>query len=469
MTDTSSTSPKRAAIIVNPAKPVDIDVRGLVAKHCVENGWGEAIWLETTKEDPGVGQAKEALAQGADIVIAAGGDGTVRCVAEVLAGGDIPMGLLPLGTGNLLARNLGMDVTDYDGAMAGALSGAERKIDVVRARRSDPDKEQLFLVMAGVGYDATIMADTNEDLKDKVGWLAYVDAGIRNLPGKPVKATVVIDGQTVVHRGVRSVMVGNCGKVQGNLEIFPDAKVDDGLLDIAVLAPHHGKLGWLSVLAGIIGKGRNRDTAVEYFQGKSVEITLEHADDYQLDGDHEGEGKHVLMTMEPGALTSGWSTTFTGQRLWPVRGSPRVRPAGGRGPIPPGVKGSPGRAKTRGPCQAGGNLEVGPGVGHFHGNAPTTVTIRAPQQLGHGERQLVRGVGDPGREAERPGLPVRHGKRGGGPHVRTAAAAVVQCRQQLPFTHVAGSRQHKLVQHAARDRVHVDAQDVDAVPGQGAR
>ena len=303
MTDNSSTSPKRAAIIVNPAKPVDIDVRGLVAKHCVENGWGEPIWLETTKEDPGVGQAKEALAQGADLVIAAGGDGTVRCVAEVLSGGDIPMGLLPLGTGNLLARNLGMDVTDYDGAMAGALTGAERKIDVVRAKRSDPDQDQLFLVMAGMGYDATIMGDTNEDLKDKVGWLAYVDAGIRNLPGKPVKATVVIDGQSVVHRGVRSVMVGNCGKVQGGLEIFPDAKIDDGLLDIAVLAPHHGKLGWLSVLAGIIGKGRNRDTAVEYFQGKTVEITLEHKDDYQLDGDHEGEGKHVLMSIEPGALT----------------------------------------------------------------------------------------------------------------------------------------------------------------------
>ena len=303
MTANSSTSLQRAAIIVNPAKPVDIDVRGLVAKHCVENGWGEPMWFETTKEDPGVGQAKEALAQGADIVIAAGGDGTVRCVAEVLSGGDVPMGLLPLGTGNLLARNLGMDVTDYDGAMAGALTGTERKIDVVRARRSDPDMEQLFLVMAGVGYDATIMADTNEELKDKVGWLAYVDAGIRNLPGKPVKATIVIDGQTAVHRGVRSVMVGNCGKVQGGLEIFPEAKMDDGLLDVAVLAPHHGKLGWLSVVAGMIGKGRSKDTAAEYFQGKTVEITLEHNDDYQLDGDHEGEGKHVLMTVDPAAIT----------------------------------------------------------------------------------------------------------------------------------------------------------------------
>jgi diacylglycerol kinase (ATP) len=297
------TALQRAAVIINPAKPVDIDVRGLVAKHCVENDWGEPMWFETTKEDPGVGQAKEALAQGADIVIAAGGDGTVRCVAEVLSGGAIPMGLLPLGTGNLLARNLGMDVTDYDGAMAGALTGTERKIDVVRARRSDPEKEQLFLVMAGVGYDATIMADTNEDLKHKVGWLAYVDAGIRNLPGKPIKATIVIDGKRAVRRGVRSVMVGNCGKVQGGLEIFPEAKMDDGLLDVAVLAPHHGRLGWLSVIAGMIGKGRGKDTAVEYYQGKTVEIILEHNDDYQLDGDHEGQGKHVLMSLDPGALT----------------------------------------------------------------------------------------------------------------------------------------------------------------------
>lgn len=300
--DAMTQNTKRAAVIINPAKPVDFDVRGLMAKHCADAGWDEPMWIETTKEDPGVGQAKEALSRGADIVIAAGGDGTVRCVAEVLSGTSTPMGLLPLGTGNLLARNLGMDVTDIEGAMAGALTGEERKIDVVRAVRSDPDKEQHFLVMAGVGYDATIMADTNEDLKDKVGWLAYVDAGIRNLPGKPVKARIVIDGKSVIHRRVRSVMVGNCGKVQGGLEIFPDAKVDDGLLDVVVLAPR-GKLGWFSVVAGMIGKGKGKDTSVEYFQGKEVEITLEHADDYQLDGDHEGDSRHVRMTMRPGALT----------------------------------------------------------------------------------------------------------------------------------------------------------------------
>ncbi|WP_457967900.1 diacylglycerol kinase family lipid kinase [Arthrobacter sp. D1-29] len=298
----SSTALKRAAVIINPAKPVDIDVRGLIAKHSADNGWGEPIWLETTKEDPGVGQAEEALKQGADVVIAAGGDGTVRYVAQVLAGTPTPLGLVPLGTGNLLARNLGLDVTDVEGAIKGALVGWERRIDVVRAVRSDPDKEQLFVVMAGMGYDATIMADTDEELKDKVGWLAYVDAGIRNLPGKPVRATIVIDGKSVVHRRIRGVMVGNCGKVQGNLEIFPDAAVNDGLLDVVVLAPK-GRFGWFSVIGGMIIKGRNRDTSVQYFQGKSVEITLEHNDDYQLDGDHEGEGKHVKMNIDPEALT----------------------------------------------------------------------------------------------------------------------------------------------------------------------
>ena len=116
-------------------------------------------------------------------------------------------------------------------------------MDVVKARLDHAEEEHIFLVMAGVGYDATIMANTNEDLKDKVGWLAYVEAGIRNLPGKPLKATISIDGQYPVRRRLRSVMVGNCGKVKGGLEIFPDAKVDDGLLDVVILAPVDGSAG----------------------------------------------------------------------------------------------------------------------------------------------------------------------------------------------------------------------------------
>jgi diacylglycerol kinase (ATP) len=289
----------QAAVVINPSKSAAQDVRDILTRLCAENGWAEPLWLETTEDDPGAGQAREALEAGADVVIAAGGDGTVRCVAEVLAGTGTPLGLLPLGTGNLLARNLGMDVADLEAAAKGALLGGVRKIDVVRSAR-DGGPEQVFLVMAGLGFDASIMADTNSELKDKVGWLAYVDAAIRNLAGKPVKAKISVDGKQVVSRRVRSVMVGNCGKIQGGVEIFPGAAVDDGILDLLVVAP--GKLGWLGVIAGVIGKGRSKDTSVEYFQGKSMEVTLDHEDDFQLDGDHEGTATTFTASVDPGAL-----------------------------------------------------------------------------------------------------------------------------------------------------------------------
>ncbi|WP_120522736.1 diacylglycerol/lipid kinase family protein [Arthrobacter celericrescens] len=289
----------RAAVVINPSKPAAQDIRGVIARLASEFGWDEPLWQETTAEDPGVGQARDALEAGVDVVIAAGGDGTVRCVGEVLAGTETPLGLVPLGTGNLLARNLGVDVTDIEGAAKAALLGEARRIDVVRSVR-DGGSEQVFLVMAGLGFDASIMADTDSDLKDKVGWLAYVDAAMRNLQGKPVKAKVSVDGKPVASRRVRSVMVGNCGRIQGGVEIFPGAAVDDGILDLMVVAP--GKLGWLGVLAGVIGRGRSKDPSVEYFRGTSVDVILERADDFQLDGDHEGKASTFTARVDPGAL-----------------------------------------------------------------------------------------------------------------------------------------------------------------------
>ncbi len=289
----------RAAVVINPSKPAAQGIRAVIARLGGAHGWDEPLWLETTAEDPGAGQAREALEAGVDVVIAVGGDGTVRCVAEVLAGTETPLGLVPLGTGNLLARNLGVEVANVEGAVKAALLGQERRIDVVRSVR-DGGSEQTFLVMAGLGFDASVMASTDSRLKDKVGWLAYVDAAVRNLQGKPVKAKISVDGEPVVSRRVRSVMVGNCGRIQGGVEIFPGAAVDDGILDLMVVAP--GKLGWFGVVAGVIGRGRSKDPSVEYFRGASVEVSLEHADDFQLDGDHEGKGSRLSVRVDPGAL-----------------------------------------------------------------------------------------------------------------------------------------------------------------------
>jgi diacylglycerol kinase (ATP) len=237
MTAQNASSPPRAAVVVNPAKSVGADLRASLVRLCDTQGWAEPLWLETTVEDPGVGQAREALEAGVDVVIAAGGDGTVRCVAEALAGTDTPMGMVPLGTGNLLARNMGVDISDPVSAAYDVLNGTVRTIDVARATFDGSGDENVFLVMAGVGYDAAIMADTVDALKDRMGWLAYVEAGIRKLPGKPVRATVKVDGKHPVKRRIRSVMAGNCGRIMGGIEIFPEAKIDDGILDLLILAP----------------------------------------------------------------------------------------------------------------------------------------------------------------------------------------------------------------------------------------
>jgi len=301
MPENNTAPSKRAAVIVNPAKSVGPALKGAIFRLCETQGWAEPLWLETTVEDPGAGQARQALEAGVDVVIAAGGDGTVRCIADVLAGTGTPMGLVPLGTGNLLARNLGVDISDPISACYDVLNGTEKAVDVVKASVNRSGEAQVFLVMAGLGYDAAIMADTVDVLKDRMGWLAYVEAGIRKLPGKPVRAAISVDGGEPVRRRIRSVMIGNCGRIMGGIEIFPEAKVDDGVLDLLILAPR-GRLGWLGVVAGIFGRNKSETESVEYFQGKSAEITLEHEQEFQLDGDHLGTGTHLAVTVEPDAL-----------------------------------------------------------------------------------------------------------------------------------------------------------------------
>jgi diacylglycerol kinase (ATP) len=145
------------------------------------------------------------------------------------------------------------------------------------------------------------MGDTRDELKDKVGWLAYVDAGIRNLPGKPTKTRIRIDDGKPLVRRLRSVMGGNCGKIVGGLEIFPGAKIDDGLLEIMTVAPQ-GRLGWFAVLADLLRRGKGKDPSIEYFQCRSAEVQTIEPQDIEIDGDYIGKGTHLLLRVYPNSL-----------------------------------------------------------------------------------------------------------------------------------------------------------------------
>ena len=178
----------RAAVIVNPTKLNDEEAfRKSVLVVMDDHGWGEPLWLETTPEDPGRGQAESAASAGVDVVLACGGDGTVTACAEGVAGTGVPLAIIALGTGNLLARNVGLPM-DLDEALAVALGGVQQPIDAGRVNGN------LFVVMAGLGLDARMLSGASEPLKQRVGWLAYAISAVRHLRDRPMRAAVSADG-----------------------------------------------------------------------------------------------------------------------------------------------------------------------------------------------------------------------------------------------------------------------------------
>jgi diacylglycerol kinase family enzyme len=298
-----------------------------VAKVCAEYGWPEPTWLETTAEETGEKQAREAVRAGADVVASLGGDGTVRAVASALVGSDVALGLLPGGTGNLLARNLELPVGDLGDAARTIVEGRDRRIDVgvvrlgddlpepesSRATKEGPsevaDDEEIFLVMTGLGLDGEIMADTNEKVKEAVGWVAYLLAAGKKLSGRGFHVEVRASGGTgivgapgrSVARHARAVIVGNCGTLQGGVELMPEAVVDDGRLDTVVIAPR-GPFGWASVLADVVTRHHAGHQRFDRLVAPDLTVLAGRAVETEIDGDAVGEHRALAIRVLPEAL-----------------------------------------------------------------------------------------------------------------------------------------------------------------------
>lgn len=296
---------RRPAVVVNPTKILDGPaVKKQVIDAFTGAGWAEPLWIETTEEDPGYGQTKQALEQGADLVCALGGDGTVRVVASALVGEGVPLGILPGGTGNLLARQLEMDLDSIDEALAVVIEGEDMTIDVGELELQRPggqEETHHFLVMAGVGFDAKMMAEAPEDLKKRVGWMAYTLSGLKNLPGRRVKAQLVVDDERPVTRRMRSVLVANCGRLTGGLELVPTASVRDGSLDAVVLSPK-GLIGWASLALAVATKSTKGHKRIEHRPCRKLVVTLVDPIQAELDGDPVGKVVGATATVLPGAL-----------------------------------------------------------------------------------------------------------------------------------------------------------------------
>lgn len=297
-----------AAVIANPTK-IDVDALMRAVREAERaNGWGESILIETDPDDPGFAQAQSALEQGASVVLAAGGDGTVRAVAEALVDTDATLAVIPAGTGNLLARNIGLDPSDLADAVKVAFSGHSRAIDVGTAdvEREDGSREStVFTVLCGVGVDAAMLANTDDDLKKRVGWIAYVGGIFRSIgQGSRLKLRFRIDDRRTRGTYAHTFMVANCGLLPGNVVLLPDAVIDDGELDTAILRPR-GPFGWVELGAllvmqsGVLYRIRRRTRhedpgtpsgSIDFDRGKDVVVRLDSGPEaFELDGDPFGE------------------------------------------------------------------------------------------------------------------------------------------------------------------------------------
>lgn len=288
------------AIVMNPIKIPDPDMfRTRVGLAARAAGWDEPLWFETTLDDAGASMARAAVAAGADVVVAAGGDGTIRVVCAEMAGTGIPVGVIPAGTGNLLARNLGIPL-GHGEALEAVLRGQDRAIDVVRIEGDHLDQTR-FVVMAGLGLDAAIMDGAPDALKARFGWPAYVVAGARHLRYPAVRVDISIDGGDPVRRRARTVVIGNVGSLQAGIPLLPDALIDDGLIDVVVIAPRR-LFGWLPLALRIFSRGKRVDERLDRYTGRSVVLTTPHPTPRQLDGDTVGPGTELRAQIEPGLL-----------------------------------------------------------------------------------------------------------------------------------------------------------------------
>jgi YegS/Rv2252/BmrU family lipid kinase len=284
-------STKRLAVVLNPVKVEDVHAfKALVNRMAEASGWSAPDWHETTIEDPGKSMAEAAAIAGADLVLVCGGDGTVRTVCAELAGTGIPVGVVPVGTGNLLARNLGVPLY-LQAAIDVALNGQDRAIDLV-AIRGDGLEDEHFLVMAGMGFDAAIMEGANEQIKARVGWLAYVVAALRNLMFPAVRLEISIDDGPFTKHRARTVVIGNVGYLQAGIPLLPDAAIDDGVLDVVLVSPGRF-LSWVPVALRVLSKNKRTDESLDRMTGRKVSIRAAHDTPRQLDGDSIGMGKEL--------------------------------------------------------------------------------------------------------------------------------------------------------------------------------
>jgi diacylglycerol kinase (ATP) len=258
-------------------------------------GINDPPWHEVPKSKHVPERVAKLVEDGVDLLFVWGGDGTVQRAIDALAGRPVTIAILPAGTANLLASNLGLP-EDLEGCVRIGLHGARRSLDVGKVNG------EHFAVMAGAGLDAMMIRDTDSGLKDTVGRIAYVWTGAKNLRLKPVKMTIDVDGQPWFRDAAGCVLVGNVGDVLGGLSVFPEATPDDGRLDIGVVTAE-GAWEWARTLSRAVVGDVSASPFVQTTTGRSFDVRMKDPMPYELDGGDRKKTRRLKIKVKPGAIS----------------------------------------------------------------------------------------------------------------------------------------------------------------------
>jgi diacylglycerol kinase (ATP) len=284
----------RIAVIAHQGKSFGgglAELRRLLA----DEGCTAPLWYEVPKSRKAPKKARKARDAGADLVLVWGGDGMVQRCIDVLAGSDLVVGILPAGTANLLASNLGIPI-DLPSALTIALHGGRRRIDLGKLNG------EHFAVMAGAGFDGGMIRDADGSLKARLGRLAYVWTGMRKVGDEAVPVEVRVDGNRWFDGPATCVLFGNVGKITGGVPAFPGARTDDGRLDVGV-STAQGALQWARTLGRMVTGQARRSPFVHTTRAAKIEVRLGAALPYELDGGARDETTRLTAKAVPQAIT----------------------------------------------------------------------------------------------------------------------------------------------------------------------
>jgi YegS/Rv2252/BmrU family lipid kinase len=290
-------TPRKVAVVAHRRKTLGGGLDEL-RRLITDEGIDELVWHEVPKSKKAPKQVRKALATEPDLLLVWGGDGMVQRSLDTLArtkgGTKVPVGIIPAGTANLLATNLGIP-HDLPEAVRIAFHGHRRDLDLGKLNG------EHFAVMAGIGFDGAMIQDADGKLKDRLGKLSYVYTGLRHLNSETPKATIKVDGTAWFADEASCVLVGNVSMVTGGIKAFDDAKPDDGWLDVGV-ATARGVTQWARTM-GRMAVGRSEDSPfVHMTRARRIDVKLKEPLMYELDGGARGSVKKIRVEVVPAAV-----------------------------------------------------------------------------------------------------------------------------------------------------------------------